>query len=337
MPRVHVAREPHRLATYPAALRAGAISVGVGLVILAIKFLAWFLTGSTALLADAADTVVNVICAAMATYSVAVAARPADEDHPYGHGKAEPLSAAVEGALVVIAAMVIVIEAIRHIILAPQLEQLGVGIAIAAMGGLGNLALGLYLVRVGRREGSEAIQADGVHILADVVITAGAIAALIAVRLTGIQLFDPLVALAVAASILVTGWRVVRRALKGLLDEADLEFLSQMARHLERERRPEWVELHELRARRAGSHQHIDVHLTVPRYHSIEMAHQAADTLERSLLTFVGTSASAVVHLDPCLPRHCAGCAMEGCPVRSEPLKEQFAFDLESLIKPGIV
>ena len=337
MPKVRVQGERERFSSYPPVVRAGAISVGIGFLILVAKFFAWQVTGATVLLADAAESIVNVIAAAMVTYSVAVASRPADQDHPYGHGKAEPLSAAIEGALIVIAAMVIVAEAIRHLIAGPELQQLGTGIAVAAAAGLSNLGLGLYLIRVGRREGSEAIQADGAHILTDVVTTAGGIAALVAVKLTGIQLLDPLVALVVAANILATGWRVVRRALRGLLDEADFDFLSEIAQQLERERPPEWIEIHELRARRAGSSHHIDLHLTVPRYHSMEQAHQTGDTLEKALLTFVGADGGAVVHMDPCQPRHCSGCAMQDCPVRSDALEERFTFDLESLTKPGTI
>ena len=337
MPKVPLARQAQRFSSYPAVVRAGAISVGIGFLILGAKFVAWRVTGATVLLADAAESIVNVIAAVMVTYSVAVASRPADEDHPYGHGKAEPLSAAVEGALIVIAAMVIVVEAIRHLIAGPELQQLGTGIALAGIAGLGNLGLGFYLMRVGRQEESEAIQADGVHLLTDVVTTAGGIAALVAVQLTGIQLLDPLFALVVAANILVTGWRVVRRALRGLLDEADFPFLAEIAQHLERERPPDWIEIHEMRARRSGAFHHIDLHLTVPRYRSIEQAHQTGDELEKTLLAFVSTGGGAVVHMDPCQPRHCVGCAMADCPVRSEALKERFEFDLESLTKPGTI
>ena len=337
MPQVHVPKKPERRDAYPAAVRAGAISVGAGVVILAIKFYAWFLTGATVLLADAAESIVNVIAAAMATFSVAVSARPADEDHPYGHGKAEPLSAAVEGTMIVIAATVIVITAVRHIIMGPELQQLGTGIVVSALAGLGNLALGLYLVRVGRREGSEAIHADGTHILTDVITTAGGVAALIAVRLTGIGLLDPLVALVVAANILLTGWRVVRRALGGLLDEADFEVMSQIAQHLEGMRPPEWIEIHELRARRAGADHQVDLHLTVPRYLSIEHAHLTGDTLEKSLRMFLGERGGAVVHLDPCQPRHCTSCTMENCPVRSSEFAQRPVFEVTSLTKLGTI
>ena len=171
MPKMRVQRE--RFSSYPAVVRAGAISVGVGFLILVAKFFAWQVTGATVLLADAVESIVNVIAAAMVTYSVAVASRPADQDHPYGHGKAEPLSAAIEGALIVIAAMVIVAAAIRHIIVGPELQQRGTGIAVAAGAGRANLGLGLDLIRAGRREGSEAVQADGAQSRTDVGTTAG--------------------------------------------------------------------------------------------------------------------------------------------------------------------
>jgi cation diffusion facilitator family transporter len=323
------------LGSYQAAFRAGALSVGLGFVILGLKFAAWVVTGATVLLADAAESIINVIAAAMATYSVALAARPADPQHPYGHGKAEALSAAVEGVMIGVAATVIVVESVRQIVTGPELEKLGTGIIVAGIAGAGNLLLGIYLVRVGRRERSEAIQADGTHILTDVVTTAGGIVALIAVHLTGFTLLDPIVALLVAANILVAGWKVARRALTGLLDEADFEFISQIAAHLEGQRCPEWIEIHQLRARRAGRGHHVDLHLTVPRYFSIETAHEAGDAVEILLRDFEVEPGAAVVHLDPCLPGNCPSCVVADCAVRSAPLRKQHPFDVQSLIKPG--
>ncbi len=323
--------------TPSAAVRAGVISVAAGCVILALKFAAWIVTGSSVLLADAAESIVNVVAAAMATYSVAVAARPADRDHPYGHGKAEALSAAIEGALIGLAAALIVAESVRKIVIGPELRELGTGIAIAGAAAIGNLALGLYLVRVARRERSEAIMADGTHILTDVVTTAGALIALLAVKLTGIKLLDPIVALLVAVNILATGWRVVGGAFFGLLDEADFELITRIARRLEAVRLPEWIEIHQLRARRAGSSHHLDLHLMVPRYHSLEVAHRTSDELERTLVDLLQGRASVVVHLDPCTPAQCPSCVMSDCPVRSAAFERRPPFDLASLTQPGEV
>jgi len=314
-------------------IRAGVLSVVAGVVILAVKIVAWWVTGSSALLADASESVVNVVAAVMATYSVFVAAQPADENHPYGHGKAEALSAAVEGLMIGAAAMLIVVESVRKIIDGPELERIGTGILIAGVAGAGNLLMGLYLVRVGRRENSEALQADGSHLLTDVVTTVGAIVALIAVQLTGFALLDPIAGLLVAANILVAAFRLARRALGGLLDAADFEMLARITHHLEANRHPEWIEVHQFRARRSGAHHLVDLHLTVPRYLDLERAHLSGDELEAELREFLGSEGGAVVHLDPCVPPQCPGCVIEGCPVREAPFRERLPFEVVGLTR----
>jgi cation diffusion facilitator family transporter len=319
------------------AVRAGLVSLVAGTAILFAKFVGWAVTGSSAVFADAAESIVNVIAAAMATYSVAVAARPADADHPYGHGKAESLSAAVEGALIVVAALLIAVEAVREIVVGPELQRLGAGIAISGGAGLANLGLGLYLVRAGRRAGSEAIVADGLHVITDVVTTVGTILALALVWWTGFVLLDPIAALVVAANIVWTGARVIRRALVSLLDEADFTALERIAKQLEKARRAEWVEIHQLRSWTSGPLRHVDLHLIVPRYLSIERAHELGDELEHRLAELEGGAGEAVVHLDPCTPRHCRACSMPDCPVRAAPVDAPFAYTVESLTRRGVI
>jgi cation diffusion facilitator family transporter len=320
-----------------AAVNAGVVAVVAGVALMAMKYLAWWVTGSSAIFADAAESIVNVIGAGMATYSVILSARPPDREHPYGHGKAESVSAAVEGTLILIAAAAIIVHALGEMIRGPDLERLGVGMLVAGGAGLGNLVLALYLIRVGRRVRSEALVADGTHLLTDVVTTVGTIAALVAVQFTGIALLDPLVALLVAANILRTGWRVVRRALGSLLDEADFQLLSEIGAHLEAERRPEWVEVHQLRAWSSGSLLHLDVHLMLPRYLSIEEGHRIGDAFEEYVARILPERAEAVVHLDPCTPRQCASCTGQDCPIRSDPLDEPFKFTAETITRPGII
>ena len=320
-----------------AAFRAGIVSLVAGIAIMGTKFAAWAVTGSTAMLADAAESVVNVVAAILVTAGVVVAARPADADHPYGHGKAEFLSAAAEGGMILVAATLILVQSVRQIVIGAEVQRLGAGILIAGVAGLANLVLGLYLVRVGRRERSAAVQADGVHVLADVATTVGTIGALGAVRLTGLTVIDPIVGFGIGLHILWAGWRVVRRAVGGLLDEADFDLLRSIAAHLDRVHRPEWVEVHQLRAWSSGSTTHLDVHLVVPRYFSVERAHHVADDFERRLLEEVSLPADAVVHIDPCIPRQCRACQVENCPVRSTPLDERFPFTVESLTRAGTI
>jgi cation diffusion facilitator family transporter len=337
MSEVAAGRRPRREVTERLAVRAGLVSVVAGALIMLAKFIGWAVTGSSAVFADAAESIVNVMAAAVATWSVAVSSRPADADHPYGHGKAESASAAVEGGLIMVAATLIAVDAVGDLLLGPALRQIGVGIAISAATALANLGLGLWLVRVGRRAGSEAIEADGVHVMTDVVTTAGTLVALLAVKFTGIALIDPLAALAVAANIVWTGSRVIRRALATLLDEADFSLLGRIVAALEQQRRPEWVEIHQLRAQVSGPFTHLDLHLIVPRYFTIEQAHLIGDDLERRLLEAQPGGAESVVHLDPCTPRHCPACSMADCPVRAVPCSAPFEWSVESLTRRGII
>jgi cation diffusion facilitator family transporter len=317
------------------AVRAGFISLVASVVILLVKLTAYLYTGSMALLADAAESSVNVIAAAVMTFSVAVSRRPPDSDHPYGHGKAEPLSAAVEGALIAGAATFIAVEAVRRLVVGSVLGHLGTGMAISAVAALANLLLGVYLLRVGRRESSEALRADGIHVLSDTLTTAASIAALVAVQVTGFVVVDPIVALIVAANLAWAGARVVRRSLTGLLDEADFGLLVRLANALQKARKPEWCDIHQLRSRIAGRRRHVDLHLVVPRYFSMDDAHRVEDGLEAALKDAVEGDEDFVVHIDPCRPVHCAGCEMPACPVRSAALEKRAEFDVEHLTRPG--
>ena len=318
-------------------MRAGWISLLASVAILATKFAAYLYTGSMALLADAAESSVNVIAAAVMTFSVAVSRRPPDAGHPYGHGKAEPLSAAVEGALVAGAATFIAVEGVRRLIAPTGLGHVGAGVVISALAGLANLLLGLYLLAVGRRERSEALRADGVHVLSDTATTAASIGALVAVQWTGIIAIDPIVALVVAVNLLWAGWKVVRRSLTGLLDEADFALLERIAKVLEAARRPEWCDIHQLRSRNAGRERHVDLHLVVPRYFAIDEAHRVGDALETALGRALEGEGDFIVHLDPCRPQNCGGCAMSDCPVRMAPLSERAVFDVRHLTEQGPV
>jgi cation diffusion facilitator family transporter len=320
-----------------AAVRAGFVSLGASVAILALKGAAYLYTGSMALLADAAESSVNVIAASVLTISVIVARRPPDADHPYGHGKAEPLSAMVEGALVFGAALFIAVEAVRRMAVGGALGNLDLGMGIAAVAGAANAALGLYLLGVARRERSEALRADGVHVLSDTATTAASIAALFAVRLTGIPWIDPAAALVVAANLLWAGAKLVRRSLTGLLDETDFRLLERLAAVLESARRPEWCDIHQLRCRTVGRRKHVDLHLVVPRYFAIDEAHRVGDALEAALGRELEGEGDFVVHLDPCRPMHCGGCAMPDCPVRAAPLAERAKFDVPGLTEQGPV
>ncbi|MAE97224.1 MAG: cation transporter [Deltaproteobacteria bacterium] len=296
-------------------LRAGWASALVGGAVLTGKFSAWAVTGSAAVFADAMESVVNVAAAAMLLGSLYVASRPADADHPYGHGKVEYFSAGIEGTLIAVAAVLIAIEAVRALVAGSLPRQLDLGLAIVVAMSALNAGLGLYLLRTGQRTASPALVADGRHVLADVWTSVGVIAGMAAVWATGWAVLDPLVALAIAAHLLREGWLIARNAVHGLMDAADDELLELLAQSLESARAPAWVDVHGLRAWRSGADVHTDLHLVVPRYYDAARLHGIHDDVELALGPHV-RGGDVVVHFDPCRPHHCKGCMTPECAVR---------------------
>jgi cation diffusion facilitator family transporter len=308
---------------HAARRRAAWVSLVAGTAIFVGKIVTWQLTGSVAVLSDGLESTVNIAAAGLLVFSMVLAARPADRDHPYGHGKVEFLSAGIEGALIVVAAVLIAIEAIGQLMRGGAPHDLGFGLAALAVLSGGNAVLGWYLLRTGRASHSLALIADGKHVLADVYTSAGVFAGLALVKLTDIAWLDPAVALAVAANIVREGFHLARSAVRGLMDEADPELLGRLAGALAEERPPEWIDVHGLRAWRSGALVHADLHLVVPRYYDAERLHEINETVEARLLERLAEPGEAVVHFDPCGPVHCASCEMAACKVRGAAFKER--------------
>jgi cation diffusion facilitator family transporter len=310
--------------------RAGWVALVAGVVILAGKFFAYGLTGSAAVLSDAMESVVNVVAGGLLLLSLGIAARPADTDHPYGHGKVEFFSAGIEGAMIFMAAVLIAVEAVQALVVGPELRRLDQGLAVLAVFSVANWALGIYLVRVGHRTRSAALVADGRHVLTDVWTTGGVLVGLGLVWVTGWTLLDPLMALAVAANILREGFRLVRDSVHGLMDKADEETLQGVTEALAARRGPEWIDIHGLRTWQAGAALHVDMHLQVPRYLSAEQLHDIHESIEEVLCELIGAGGGLVVHFDPCRPNACSRCEQPDCPVREAALVARPPLTLES-------
>ncbi len=316
-----------------ARLRGGWLSLLVGGAVFAGKLLAFGVTGSSAVLSDAMESVVNVAAAALLVYSLVVAARPADRDHPYGHGKVEFFCAGVEGGLIVMAALLIVVQAAGELVRGPELARIHLGLAILLPVTALNGALGMHLVRLGRATNSIALEADGRHLFTDVWTSLGVVGGLLAVWLTGWAILDPLVALGVAVHILAAGWRLVRRAVGGLMDEADTAALCRVVDALEAAREPSWIDVHGLRAWRSGALQHVDFHLSVPRFLDVDRVHEINDAIEEKVLAAMEAGGDVLIHFDPCRPRQCPSCALPNCGVRQAPLVRRAPLTLERAVR----
>ena len=313
--------------------RAAQVSLVGGLGILAVKLGGYWVTSSRSILADALESTANVAAAALLLVSIAFAARPADRNHPYGHGKAELFSAAFEGALIVAAAGLVAIGSVASLWQGAVPQRLDAGLALLALGALGNAALGGYVIAVGRRTGSLALEADGRHLFADVWTSAAVMAGLGLQLATGWTPIDPLLAIAVSGHLVYTGVGLVRRALAGLLDEADEETLERVARTLEDEREAAWVDVHSLRAWRSGDLHHMDLHLVVPRFYTADRLHGLAERLEARTLERAGLDGEIIVHFDPCRPHQCSRCTLADCDIRSAEFSGRTPIGFESAIR----
>jgi cation diffusion facilitator family transporter len=314
-------------------LRAGMISLVVGGALLWAKFVAYQLTGSTAVLSDALESIVNVIAAIFALGSLVFAGRPADRNHPYGHGKIEYFSAAFEGGLITFAATLILYEAGRGFFQALALRQLDLGLAIILGAGIVNAGLGWFLIRTGRLTQSLTLVADGQHVLSDFWTSLGVTIGLILVKFTGIVWFDPIVAAIVGLNLGRTGLWLVRHAAGGLLDEEDTKLLGKLIKALDAYRMPGIIRIHHLRAIRAGRFTHVDAHLVVPEFWSVERAHALAESFEQRVISACGVEGEIVFHIDPCHRSYCAQCDVMDCPIRVAPFVARPPHSLDEAVR----
>ncbi|MBL8728118.1 MAG: cation transporter [Planctomycetes bacterium] len=310
------------------------VAVVIAVALLAIKFWAYAITGSQAIFSDALESIVNVVAGAFALGVLAYAGRPADRDHPFGHGKIEFVSAAFEGGLIFCAAVVILWQAGEALFEGATPRQLDFGLVLTVIAGVANGLLGLFLVRYGRRHHSAALEADGHHLLSDFWTSVGVIVGLLAVRLTGLAWLDPVAAAVVALLLLLTGWRLVRRAIGGLLDEEDPMLLRQLVAVLTPHVRDGVIRLHHLRAIRSGRFRHISAHLVVPEFWSVERAHDTAEALAASVLAELPGDGDIDFHADPCERAYCRMCNLEACSVRQQPFDGVQPLTVDEVVRP---
>lgn len=313
---------------------SGVLALVMGAAIMGVKFWGFAVTGSTAVFSDAMESIVNVVAAAFALWVLTVAARPADRTHPYGHGKLEFVSAVFEGGLITFAAALIIYKAIGSLIAGPELRRLDVGLLIVAGAGAVNAGLGAYLVHVGRKTDSLALVADGQHVLSDFWTSLGVVLGLLLVRFTGLQWMDPVVAILVAANLARTGLGLVRHAGGGLVDEEDPQLIRALIEAFERTARPGVIRLHHMRAIRAGRSVHVDAHLVVPEFWTVEKADQVVEEFQEKMAGGLRVQGEIVLHTDPCRRLYCPVCDLEDCPVRRAPFGGRVAHTVEEAVKP---
>ncbi len=304
----------------------------VAVILFFLKLAAYYLTQSVAVLTDALESTVNVIAGFIALYSLHVAAKPRDEDHPYGHGKAEFLSAAVEGALVVMAGLIIIYEAIVGFIHPHAIQKLDKGIYLVASTALVNFIVGAICIQKGKKNNSMALQASGRHLQSDTYSTIGIIVGLVIIWYTKLNWLDGVVSIIFAGIILFTGYHILRKSVAGIMDEADLQLLQDMISYVNAHRRDNWIDIHNLRVIKYGGLLHVDCHLTVPWYLNVLEAHAEVDALTALIRGRFGESMEFFVHTDACLDFSCRICTKENCPVRKHAFEARVEWRLDNVV-----
>jgi cation diffusion facilitator family transporter len=313
-------------------IRIQKIIVAVAIFLFIIKIIAYFLTKSVSILTDALESIVNVVAGCISLYSLFVAAKPRDIDHPYGHGKAEFLSAAVEGTLISIAGIFIIYKAVVNFIDPKEIHKIDYGILMIVFAGVVNWFVGAYAINQGKKSKSVALIAGGKHLQSDTYSTIGIVVGLVLIYFTHLVIIDSIVATIFGLIIIFTGYKIIRSSIAGIMDEADMELLGSIVKVLNQNRRNNWVDLHNLRVIKYGSVLHIDCHLTVPWYLNVIDAHKEIDALIDLITKNFGESVEFFVHSDACQNFSCAICIKDDCNVRQHPFERRIEWTLENII-----
>jgi cation diffusion facilitator family transporter len=290
------------------------------------------MTHSLSVLSDALESIVNVMAGLIGLYSLYVASKPKDKDHPYGHGKAEFVSSAFEGSLIITAGGIILYESIITFFEPSSLHNLDNGIWVLLSTAVLNMVAGLIAKAIGKKNNSLALTSSGQHLLIDSFTTYAVVIGIGLVLYTGYNGIDTSIAIGMGIWIIYNGYKIIRESLAGIMDEADMALLDAVIQELNLSRHTNWIDLHNLRVIKYGALMHIDCHLTVPWYFNVNEAHAAVDEFTKLIKNKFGDSVEFFVHTDGCMPFSCEICTIENCEKRNAPFKQKLAWNRENIL-----
>ena len=315
-------------------LRLQKIIAVIAISLFGVKLAAWYLTNSVAILTDAMESIVNVLAALIGVYSLYISAKPKDEDHPYGHGKVEFLSAAVEGTFIIVAGLIVIYKATTSILIHHvPIKKLDYGIILVASTALINFIAGTICLNIGRKNNSLALIASGKHLRTDTWSTLGIIIGLILLYFTKLQWLDSIVAIIFSCFIIYTGYKIIRTSIAGIMDEADIELLKKLVALLNANRKENWIDLHNVRMIKYGGTLHMDCHLTVPWYLNVREAHDEIEALAALVRNEFGETVELFVHSDDCREFSCRICYKKDCLVRLHEFENRVEWTIDNISK----
>ena len=296
------------------------ISFFVSLGLMIAKFMAYYMTYSSAILTDALESIINVVASGFAFYAIYLASQPRDLNHPYGHGKIEFFSAGLEGVLIVLASVFIVFHAIQGLVNPQPIVELKIGLTIITVGIIINYGLGYFLEKQGVIRNSLILIADGQHLKLDAVSGLILVLAVLIVYATNIYWIDGAASILFAIFMGWNGVKIIRKSIGGLMDETNVEVLEKVVNILKNHQKSEWIDIHNMRIQEYGADIHIDCHITLPNYWDLMKVHETVHEFEEILEKEFPSNVEIFIHADPCMPECCHYCKVENCPIRQSSL-----------------
>lgn len=293
--------------------------VVVSVVLFMVKLTAWLMTDSVAILTDTLESTVNVIAGFLGLYSIILSSKPKDKEHPYGHGKVEFITSAIEGIFISMAGVLIIYEAINNLFQPHDIKKLDFGMLLIAFTAVVNYGVGQLCVKKGIKENSPLLTASGSHLKSDTYSSLGLLIGIALLWITGYKWIDSAAALIFAIFIIYTGYKIIRRGISGIMDEKDSQIIDDIVHLLNTNRHAEWIDVHNMRVIDYAGFYHIDCHLTVPYYINVNEAHVILDKLTQLFQTHFNQKVEFFIHVDGCIPsQQCSICNVANCHVREK-------------------
>ena len=305
---------------------------GLTVLVFVLKMTTFFITHSLSVLSDTLESVVNIIATIVGSYSMYIAGKPKDKDHPYGHGKAEFISAAFQGTLIIVVGCLIIYESIDSFVHPGTLHNLGNGFWLLIIIALINISTALYVIRIGNKNNSVALVTSGKLFLIDFFTTISVAVGILILIVTHIQKVDSIIAILLGIWVVYDGYKILRASLAGIMDEADLALLENVIAEINANRNDQWIDLHNLRVIKYGSQLHIDCHLTMPWYLNVHEAHIVMDQFTDLIKRKFGDSVEFFIHIDGCMHFSCAICNIQNCEKRQNSFQKKLEWTMENVL-----
>ncbi len=304
----------------------------LSIIVFLLKTWTYILTHSLSVLSDTLESIVNIVATLVGSYSLYIASKPKDKDHPYGHGKAEFISSAFQGSLIIGVGCLIIYKSIDSFIHPVSLHNLDKGIWLLFTIAVINILTAFFVIRLGKKNNSLAIVSTGKLFQIDFFTTISVAIGVLLLILTGYDKIDAIIATILGFYIIYDGYKILRQSLAGIMDEADMALLEEVIFEINQSRNENWIDLHNLRVIKYGALMHVDAHLTVPWYYNVNEAHAAVDDLTSLIKNKFGNTIEFYIHTDGCMPFSCAICTLDNCEKRTSPSEKKLEWTMENVL-----